>query len=117
MGYIRSLKENGSTRVLTIIALCLIVYAVTCFSTVNVGGEKIYLFNPTRLNRWKWYDARVLGDHVIETEYGEIRLKHFCKITIGAAGADTGIGPEVFSSGKARNVNLITRTLEFYFLE
>ncbi|MCL2381005.1 MAG: hypothetical protein FWC64_05355 [Treponema sp.] len=70
--------ENGSKAYWLLIAAPVFVIAVlaaTCFPVVHFGDNQIRVFTLQRVGfDGRWFEGRVFGDHVLETEYGEIRL-------------------------------------------
>ena len=78
----------------------LLICTIRSFTVVEFYGKTAVLFAPERLASPDYFDGRVLGDHVFETEYGEITLKHSAMIESGN-NTINDIEAEVFASGKA----------------
>jgi len=63
------------------LAVGIMVFLLTVFPTTNFSGNTIRMFAPERLSfDGLGFAGRVLGNHVLETEYGEITLRHFARI-------------------------------------
>jgi hypothetical protein len=59
----------------------ILVFLFTVFPTTNFGGNSIRMFAPERLSfDGLGFAGRVLGNHVLETEFGEIVLHRFARI-------------------------------------
>ena len=69
-------------RLLITIGVLIIYFVAAALPRVEFYGEKVRLFTLMRFGNTEGYTANVLGDYVIETEYGTITLKHFSKIWI-----------------------------------
>ena len=82
------------------LGVALLICAVVSFPVIKFYGQTVWLFAPARIARPDYFPGRVLGDHVFETEYGEITLKHSAMIQ-SEANTISDIEPEVFASGKA----------------
>ena len=78
--------------------IALVMFAVLIFPVISFYGKTLVLFAPQKASQREYFDGRVLGSHTFETEYGEITLNHFTKIT-SASNTVSRIGSEVFTDG------------------
>jgi hypothetical protein len=83
-----------------------VVHILISFTVIPFNDAMIPIFSFERIVDRESYMARVLGSHVLETEYGEIRLGHFSRILV--AGGSIGIGAENFENGHATH-NLVIK--------
>jgi len=79
--------------------MIVMIHALIFFPTVRFNDTSILLFAFDRLGSWHTYTARVMGNHILETEHGEIRLGRFSRIQV--SGNSFGIKADNFENGRA----------------
>ena len=84
----------------------LLICTVVSFPVIKFYGQTVWLFAPERLARSYLIGGRVLGDHVFETEYGEIRLKHSAYVVSDNGETINGIDTDASEDGLATH-NLV----------
>ena len=107
-----ALKDNR--RKIVVFGLIAIILLIITFPVVSVSDERIILFAPERLlNIFTGddifdYDSRIIGSHVIETEYGKINIRHFSAISFWRDGTRRSlwVGFDMFQRGLASH-NLV----------
>jgi len=77
-----------------------VVHLIIFLPIIRVNRNIIPLLSVIRLVSWHSYAARVLGNHVLETEHGQIRLGHFSLVSAGTVN-HIGIEAENFARGRA----------------
>ena len=65
---------------LIILGTIFIINLILSFPFIRFYGNAIPIFAPARTLRLDLSFGRVLGNHVIETEHGQIRLGHFSRV-------------------------------------
>jgi len=66
-----------------ILGAIILLLAITVFPITRLYDNIIVMFAPLRIMFfWHGFDGRVLGNHVLKTEYGEIRIGHLASVTI-----------------------------------
>jgi len=88
----------------------LVLQAAASFPSIRVEGRTIRLFAFEGMFRGDLYHARVLGNHVLETEHGQIRLGQGSSISV-SQNTFVGIDVENFVDGRASH-NLIVCGIE-----
>jgi len=83
----------------------LVLQAIASFPTVGFYGRTIRLFAFEGMFRGDFYHARVLGNYVLETEHGHIRLGHG-SVVLGASNSIIDIDVENFVNGRSSH-NLV----------
>ncbi|MCL2441248.1 MAG: SH3 domain-containing protein [Treponema sp.] len=112
-------KKNRNIILLSLAAVVLVISLLFyIFPTIRFSDQKITLFSPERLllriaGIKGYYSGRVLGNHVINTQYGEIKLKHFCIILCEhyATGWGAVLDVEMFETEQASH-NLVIEDIE-----
>jgi len=90
-------------------ALILFWYLFTIFPIIKFNDKIIFLFAPEKIVDRKSYMGRILGNILIKTEFGEIKLEHFSNVYVmynNLARVDI----EIFNSGLASH-NLIVKEI------
>jgi len=77
-------------RIVTVVAITIMALRLlSTFPVIEFNGRLIPMFAPLRpvdrmmlldVRPWGYFEGRVLGSHVLETEHGEIRLGNFARI-------------------------------------
>jgi len=62
------------------VGVALLLSALAVFPVLNFHGTRIPLFALDRITRFDLFRGKVLGDRVLKTEYGEIRLQHLSEV-------------------------------------
>jgi len=89
-----------------VLVLVFLAPVIASFPVVHFNDSAIRMFAPDRLGSGgRGFQGRVFGNHVLETEYGEIRLRHFASIT-ARAGTVVIIPARSFERGRASH-NLV----------
>jgi len=110
----KTIEKIRNWRYLSMVIGMLIIAVpriITAFSIVWFGDSKIPVFSFDRMvrvsifQRMDAFNARVLGNHVRETEYGEIRLGHGSLVGVTYTLLDS-IEVESFKNGNASH-NLV----------
>jgi len=94
------------------LGIIMVIGGFTIFPVIEYRGNTIRMFAPERLlgrmprmneitRPWEPFDGRVLGEHVLRTEHGEITLGHFSHIQVGRSGLLFRIDVENFRRGRA----------------
>jgi hypothetical protein len=92
-----------------VFGLTFIYLVIATFPVKKHYSEAIPIFAPKRIIQWNNYGGWVFGNHILETEYGEIRLGHFSNINIFNNTLVVDI--ELFRSGRASH-NLVVEEME-----
>jgi len=87
---------------------------IAAFPITRFYGNTIVVFAPQRIlqldrsNNWDRFGGRVLGNHVLETEYGEIRIGHLSPVSIISGRSDPWaiFRSEIFEDGRSSH-NLV----------
>ena len=103
----KKLAQNWSTIVCGVI---LVVFIILSFPIIRFDGNWIALFAPTRPVSIEHFDGWVLGNHVLETEHGEIRLGHRSQVFV-VNHRLAGIDIENFQNGRSSH-NLVVHGIE-----
>ena len=96
---LNEVKANKrETKVLIAGLVGLILFLVIAiFPITRFYDNTIVLFAPERIVRWNHFNGRVLGNHILVTEYGEIRIGYFSPVYIGYG--SLYISSEAFEDG------------------
>jgi len=92
------------------VGIPLLLSALMVFPVLNFHGTRIPLFAAARIVTYDRFTGRVLGDRVLETEYGEIQLRHLSRV-LGANKKLVDIGFIEFEAGRASH-NLVVHGIE-----
>ena len=87
----------------------LVLQAAASFPSIRIEGRTIRLFAFEGMFRGDGYHGRVLGNHVLESEYGQIRLGHGTSLLV--RGNFVRIYVENFIEGRASH-NLVVEGIE-----
>jgi len=83
-------KKSPRKLIVNIITVIMVLQFISMFPTVGFNGKRIWLFAPLRMtNRFMpldirpqgRFEGRVLGNYILETEFGDIHLRGFSKIS------------------------------------
>ncbi|MCL2381805.1 MAG: hypothetical protein FWC64_09495 [Treponema sp.] len=106
-------KEDIRAAVLMVLGIVgagLALVAIVVLPSFDFNGTEVRLFAPNRLVRPDIFRGRVLGDHLLETEHGEIKLRHLSEVLA----VRNGIGwveIQEFREGRASH-NLVVNGIE-----
>jgi hypothetical protein len=105
------IQEAGKDKRVTIISHIVVFGSIlffllfATFQITRLPGKTVALFSPQRIiGHWDGYKSRLLGSHVLKTEFGEIQLDHLSNIVI--FGRNFYVWEANFHSGKASH-NLV----------
>ena len=107
-------KEDIKGTLLWMLALGgigLALAAMVALPSFDFNGTEVRLFAPNRLVRPDRFRGRVLGDRLLETEHGEIKLRHLSEVIAGTSGI-ARIEIEEFREGRASH-NMVVNGIEF----
>ncbi|MCL2382543.1 MAG: hypothetical protein FWC64_13305 [Treponema sp.] len=93
-----------------IVGAALLLSALTVFPVLNFQGTRIPLFALERITSFDRFYGRILGDQVLETEHGEIRLRHLSEV-FGVNLNLADIDFREFEAGRASH-NLVVHGIE-----
>jgi hypothetical protein len=104
--------KKGETKVwfLGVSGLILLTLVLVIFPIKRYYHKTMLLFAPQRILHLSDYKGRVLGNHILETEYGTIKLGHFSEMFISDSGY-IKVYIEAFRSGRAFH-NLVFEGIE-----
>ena len=105
---------------LVVLGVIFIIAVFTSLPVIEYRGEPIRMFAPERLlgrmprireitRPWEPFEGWVLGGHVLETEYGEIRLGHFSYVSVGRGASLFRIDSENLRRGRASHNLVVVR--------
>jgi len=84
----------------------LLVLIMSLFPVIHFGNRLIFTFGPDRIGSGgRGFNTRVFGSHVLETEYGEIKLRNFASI-LSRFGTVAIVRARTFERGRASH-NLV----------
>jgi len=66
----------------SILGVVILLLAIIIFPITRIYDNTIVIFAPLRAVFWNGIDGMVLGNHILETEYGEIRIGHLASVNI-----------------------------------
>jgi len=92
------------------VGIPLLLSALMVFPVLNFHGTRIPLFAAARIVTYNRFTGRVLGDRVLETEYGEIRLQHLSQV-LGENNTLVRVDFREFEEGRASH-NLVVHGIE-----
>jgi hypothetical protein len=106
-------KKTRFRTALVIVAVMVLLRIIAGFPIISINGRPVPMFSAERFFSGTMnfslhnvvFKGRVLGGHVFQTEYGEIRLRNFAFIQAANANG-MSVGAEVFRSGQASH-NLV----------
>ena len=76
-------KRETKIWVASVFAFIIVFHALSFFSITKFYGNTIVVFAPQRIiEGWYLFRGKVLGNYVLETEYGEIRIEHLSPVRI-----------------------------------
>jgi len=86
----------------------LLICTVMVFPVTRFNGERIKLFAPEKLASWSdyGYTGKVLGDHILKTEHGEITLKNSAMV-MAIRGNIVRISVDNFTAGLASHTLVV----------
>jgi len=98
-------KREARIWVARVFGTIILLFVIAAFPIKIFYGNIIVLFAPQRIVPYYGYSGKVLGNHVLKTEYGEIRIGHLSFVSINGIG-DMGIKSELFENGQVSH-NLV----------
>jgi hypothetical protein len=105
-------RKSMKKGYLIFLGIIVFVKIVSMFPMIRYNDKEIWMFAPERIGSFFPGDfaGKVLGDHVLETEYGEIRLGKFSTVLAGQA-ALVAIDEENFANGLASHNLVVERMI------
>ena len=78
-------RKSMKKGYLIFLGIIVFVKIVSMFPMIQYNDKSIWMFAPERIGSFfpGNFTGKVLGDHVLETEYGEITLKNFATVFSG----------------------------------
>ena len=111
-------KKTRFKVAMVIVAVMVLLRIIAGFPIISINGRPVPMFSAERFFSGTMnfslhnvvFKGRVLGSHIFQTGYGEIRLRNFAFIQAANANG-MSVGAEVFRSGQASH-NLVVEGIK-----